>query len=87
MEADGRVFPQSDRSQSIEQCLLDTAKSLGVEIAVNCDVQSVRRVTGGDGEEDGERCIQWINHAENSRAEHIGSLSSNRGLFCFPSLP
>ena len=41
-EADGRVFPASNDSQSIIDCLLDEAKKLGVQIEFHSAVQSMR---------------------------------------------
>lgn len=43
IEEDGRVFPQSDTSQSIIDCFLEEAESLGVEIHYNCNVISVKK--------------------------------------------
>lgn len=40
-EADGRMFPESDTSQTIINCLLSEASQYGVEILMNADVQSV----------------------------------------------
>jgi predicted Rossmann fold flavoprotein len=45
-EADGRVFPVANSSQSIVDCLLQTAQDAGVELLAN---QSVDRVTRSDG--------------------------------------
>ncbi|HON10840.1 MAG TPA: NAD(P)/FAD-dependent oxidoreductase [Chitinispirillaceae bacterium] len=39
-EPDGRVFPESDKSESIVKCLLDTAEKTGVKIRKNCGLTS-----------------------------------------------
>lgn len=47
-EPDGRVFPVSDSSSSIVECLLATAKSAGVELITNRGVRdAARRAQGG----------------------------------------
>ncbi|NQY74542.1 MAG: aminoacetone oxidase family FAD-binding enzyme, partial [Candidatus Margulisbacteria bacterium] len=44
IEADNRVFPKSDSSQSIIDCLLETATALGVKVWTECGVKSIRKV-------------------------------------------
>jgi hypothetical protein len=47
-EADGRMFPVTDQSQSIMNCLLGAAQKAGVKLRLNCAVQAVaRRAEGG----------------------------------------
>ena len=41
IESDNRVFPVSDSSQTIMDCLIQTAQSLGVKIWTDCRVNSV----------------------------------------------
>jgi predicted Rossmann fold flavoprotein len=43
-EPDGRVFPQSDSSRSIVNCLLSTAQSAGVEVRTSTAVESVELI-------------------------------------------
>lgn len=45
IESDNRIFPASNSSQSIIDCLLDTAKSLGVEIYTKRRIQSLKKDT------------------------------------------
>jgi hypothetical protein len=40
-EADGRMFPITDNSETIANCLLDTAKKLGVEIKLQVHVKEI----------------------------------------------
>lgn len=47
VEPDGRMFPQSNSSQSIVDCLLDTAKQLGVEIFTQVPVTQLCRTESG----------------------------------------
>lgn len=42
-EEDGRMFPVTDRSDTIIQCLQQEAARLGVEIRLTCGVQSISR--------------------------------------------
>jgi hypothetical protein len=46
-ESDGRVFPASDSSQTIIDCLMNAAKAAGVKLRLNCGVESV--TAGGTG--------------------------------------
>lgn len=43
VESDNRVFPVSDQSQSIIDCLVKTATQLGVLIRTNCGVKSIEK--------------------------------------------
>lgn len=46
-EADGRMFPVTDSSQSVIDCLTQAARQAGVKIIPESGVQSIRRVEGG----------------------------------------
>ena len=46
-EEDGRMFPTTDHSSAIVNCLLDAAKAGGVEILSERTVKSVEKVDGG----------------------------------------
>ena len=47
-EADGRMFPVSDSSETIMDCLLNAAKAAGVKLRLNCGVERVaKRDQGG----------------------------------------
>ena len=47
-ESDGRMFPVSDSSQTIVDCLMNAVKAAGVNLRLNCDVERViKRVGGG----------------------------------------
>src|SRR5690348_5030462 len=46
-ESDGRMFPVSDSSQTIIDCLLGAAREAGVKLMLNCGVESVTRNTSG----------------------------------------
>lgn len=48
-EPDGRVFPTTDQSSTIVDCLLETARKMGVKIQTRTAVQNVEAFPGGDG--------------------------------------
>jgi hypothetical protein len=59
-EADGRMFPVTDDSGTIVDCLLTAAREAGVSIEVNRAVERVRPVPGGgfEVEASGGRCYR-----------------------------
>ena len=46
-EPDGRMFPTTDSSQTIIDCLTNSARQAGVKIITEAGVQSIRAVDGG----------------------------------------
>jgi hypothetical protein len=46
-ESDGRMFPVTDSSQTVIDCLLRAASAAGVKLRANCGAESVRRLAGG----------------------------------------
>jgi predicted Rossmann fold flavoprotein len=63
-EADGRMFPTTDLSETIVECLLKTARSAGVELRTQVEVRRIeRRATGFEltlrdgGQLTGERLV------------------------------
>ncbi len=49
-EADGRMFPVTDSSQTIIDCLMKAARDAGVRLHNNCGVERVRRNSSGSFE-------------------------------------
>ena len=43
-EADGRVFPQSDSSQTIVDCLFEEIKKLGINLKLGAEIKSLKQV-------------------------------------------
>src|SRR5688572_10866844 len=43
VESDGRMFPTTDRSQTIIDCLLNSARKAGVQLIPTCGVNSIKR--------------------------------------------
>jgi predicted Rossmann fold flavoprotein len=48
-ESDGRMFPKTDSSETIVNCLMDTANELGVEIRTAATVMEAKRLNSQDG--------------------------------------
>ncbi len=46
-EPDGRMFPITDSSETILNCLTDAAKKAGVKLRLNCSVESIARNADG----------------------------------------
>jgi len=46
-ESEGRMFPTTDSSQTIIDCLLGAARAAGVKLILNCGVNCVARTTDG----------------------------------------
>lgn len=47
VEADGRIFPTTDSSQTVIDCLMEAARRAGIELRANCGVQSAKRLADG----------------------------------------
>ncbi|MBS0658188.1 MAG: NAD(P)/FAD-dependent oxidoreductase [Verrucomicrobia bacterium] len=46
-ESDGRMFPVTDRSETIIECLLGAARRAGVQVRTRCGVTAAERTAGG----------------------------------------
>jgi hypothetical protein len=46
-ESDGRMFPTTDSSQTIVDCLMNAAQNAGVKIRLNCAVESAAKTADG----------------------------------------
>lgn len=91
-EADGRMFPTTDSSQTIIDCLVRAARNAGVELRNNCSVASVgRRQEGGfdlvltNGE--GLACEGLLLATGGCRAATVGQLISSLGHTVEPPVP
>ena len=91
-EADGRMFPTTDSSQTIMDCLLDAARTAGVELRLNCGVESVTK-RGQDGFEltlaHGESvfCDKLLLATGGCRAIALGHLAASLGHTLVPPVP
>lgn len=44
-EPDGRMFPVTDRSQTVIDCLQNRARKLGIKVKLGCRLESIKRVS------------------------------------------
>lgn len=63
-EADGRMFPVTNTSQSIVDCLMKEANRYGVEIRMSSDVKSLKYEVGSTKYEDGNLKLEHIRNNE-----------------------
>jgi predicted Rossmann fold flavoprotein len=47
IESDGRMFPVTDSSQTIIDCLLDASRRAGIKLKTNCGVETAAKKMGG----------------------------------------
>lgn len=82
-EADGRMFPVTDSSETIVDCLMNAAKAAGVTVRGNCGVDSVQRseqgfelaLTGGEK----VSCDKLLLATGGCRAAVAGQLAASLG--------
>ena len=83
-ESDGRMFPTTDSSQTIIDCLLGAARAAGVKLKANCGVERVEKKPGGGFEltlSDGEAliCDQLLMATGGCRTPALGHLATSLG--------
>jgi len=83
-ESDGRMFPTTDSSQTIVDCLLNAARKTGVKLMANCGVDIAARRSGGGFElscSDGETlsCDQLLIATGGCRTPALGQLAVSLG--------
>jgi predicted Rossmann fold flavoprotein len=91
-EADGRMFPVTDSSQTIVNCLMNAAKGAGVNLRLNCRVEGVAREAGGCLEvvlASGEKlaCERVLLATGGCRAAAAGQLAVSLGHTLEPPVP
>ena len=91
-ESDGRMFPITDSSQTIIDCLLNAARAAKVKLKLNCGVERVERKTG-DGFEltlsNGETlaCDRLLLATGGCRTPALGQLAVSLGHTLEPPVP
>jgi predicted Rossmann fold flavoprotein len=83
-ESDGRMFPVSDSSQTIIDCLLDAARAARVKLKTNCGVERVARNSSGGFDltlSDGEAlsCDKLLLATGGCRTPALGQLAVSLG--------
>jgi predicted Rossmann fold flavoprotein len=46
-ESDGRMFPETDKSETIIQCFMSEIERLGIELLPNCEIKTVSKLDDG----------------------------------------
>jgi len=91
-EADGRMFPVTDSSQTIIDCLFRAANAAGIKLKTNRGVESVARKTGGGFElklSTGETlaCDKLLLATGGCRTAALGQLAVSLGHTLEPPVP
>ncbi len=84
-EADGRMFPTTDSSQTIIDCLMNAANEAGIKLKTNCGVESVVKKSDGGFAVSLERRAPPRHDLDTSplRAETVfGAPKENKLIFC-----
>src|SRR3954469_606612 len=83
-EKDGRMFPASDSSETIIECLMQAARRMNVRLVENCGVEAARRQENGrlmvktsKGEE--LECNKLLLATGGCRTVHLGALAESLG--------
>jgi len=80
-EEDGRMFPETNSSQTIIECFLASAKNSGVELLVNHKVEKIKKLNNDQFE------VKILNNPSlNSDVVMIATGSSSTGYFLAKSL-
>lgn len=91
-ENDGRMFPTTDSSQTIIDCLLNAARKSGVKLKTNCGVETISKKSGGGFElklSTGEilSCDQLLLATGGCRTAALGQLAVSLGHTLEPPVP
>jgi predicted Rossmann fold flavoprotein len=91
-EPDGRMFPITDSSQTIVNCLIDAAQKAGVKSRLNCGVETVEKFSAGifqlalSGAEK-IACDKLLLATGGCRVPSAGQLAVSLGHTLAPSVP
>ena len=92
MESDGRMFPVTDSSETIIDCLMVAARAAGVTLRTHCDAAQAARTPGGEFQltlSSGETisCDRLLLATGGSRAAESGRLAAGFGHTLEPPAP
>jgi predicted Rossmann fold flavoprotein len=92
IESDGRMFPATDSSQTIIDCLLNAAQKAGIKFKTNCGVENVAKKSGGGFElsfSNGEilSCDKLLLAIGGCRTSTLGQLAVSLGHTLEPPVP
>ena len=90
-EGDGRMFPTTDSSETIVNCLMHEARKGGVQLRANCGVESVAKTDGGFALKlsDGETltCDRLLIATGGCRTPALGQIAVSLGHTLEPPVP
>jgi predicted Rossmann fold flavoprotein len=91
-ESDGRMFPVTDSSETIVQCLVQAAMKAGVKLVENCGVSGVIRDEGGGFEVSQTKgttisCEKLLLATGGCRTAALGQLAVSLGHTLAPPVP
>jgi predicted Rossmann fold flavoprotein len=91
-EPDGRMFPTTDSSQTIIDCLLGEARKAGIKLETNCGVERAIKKSGGGFElelSNGEKltCDKLLLALGGCRTPALGQLAVSLGHTLEPPVP
>ena len=91
-EPDGRMFPTTDSSQTIIDCLLGEARKAGIKLETNCGVERAIKKSGGGFElelSNGEKltCDKLLLAIGGCRTPALGQLAVSLGHTLEPPVP
>jgi hypothetical protein len=91
-EADGRMFPTTDSSQTVIDCLMKLANEAGLKLKANCGVESVTKRAGGGFElthSNGKTlsCDKLLLAIGGCRTAALGQLAVSLGHTLKPPVP
>lgn len=89
-EADGRMFPTTDQSQTIINCLTQAARAAGVELRTGCGVERVERWAEGGFQltfSNGERLVCDALLLATGGAKAVDTLAASLGHTLAPPVP
>jgi predicted Rossmann fold flavoprotein len=91
-ESDGRMFPTTDSSQTIIDCLLNAAQKAGIKLKTNCGVENVAKKSGGGFDltlSNGENltCDKLLLAIGGCRTPALGQLAVSLGHTLEPPVP
>jgi predicted Rossmann fold flavoprotein len=68
-EADGRMFPVTDSSQTIIDCFMSEAEKSGVELRLQCGVDNIRQTEKN----------RWLLELQNGKTQHVDAVIVTAG--------
>jgi predicted Rossmann fold flavoprotein len=92
IESDGRMFPTTDSSQTIIDCLLSSARRAGIQLKANCGIETAAKKPGGGFEltlSNGEQllCDKLVLATGGCRTPALGQLAVSLGHQLEPPVP